>query len=155
MDKDAFYKGILKENRRLKKKVFELSSTDSLTGLYNRSYGEKAVCRLLESGMQGYFCLFDCDDFRLINYKFGHEVGDIVLIRIASVLRKALSEQTIIARVGADEYMFFIPFPGYLKPDGYSAASSSLLSIASSLSNLKAIALISAWVHASICQNRA
>lgn len=121
MDKDAFYKGILKENRRLKKKVFELSSTDSLTGLYNRSYGEKAVCRLLESGMRGYFCLFDCDDFRLINYKFGHEVGDIVLIRIASVLRKALSEQTIIARVGADEYMFFIPFSS-----GYSEFEASV-----------------------------
>ena len=46
----------------------------------------------------------DVDDFKLINDKHGHEIGDKVLIEIAARLKESLNTGDIVARIGGDEF---------------------------------------------------
>lgn len=46
----------------------------------------------------------DVDDFKLINDKHGHEIGDKVLIEIAARLKESLNKGDIVARIGGDEF---------------------------------------------------
>lgn len=86
--------------------LYKLSSTDNLTGLVNRIYGEKIINSYLESGQDGTFGILDVDRFREVNTKFGHQVGDKLLVAIAKVMRQYFPESTMLVRLGADEFAF-------------------------------------------------
>ena len=84
-----------------------LSETDLMTGIRNRGSGEKKIRELIEQGHEGVFCLLDADKFKLINDRFGHRVGDKVLISIADCLKEAFRNQDIVMRLGGDEFAVF------------------------------------------------
>lgn len=84
----------------------EKSETDSLTHILNRetfrSYCEKRINNLAE-----YIVLFiDIDDFKEFNTKYGHILGDRVLIFVAQVLKDITKGTT--GRAGGDEFVVFI-----------------------------------------------
>lgn len=92
-----------------------LSSTDMLTGLINR----QALYPRLEEELarvrryEDYrFCLafLDLDNFKHLNDKFGHNLGDRVLRGFANLLNQHTRTEDVIARLGGDE--FVILFPG-------------------------------------------
>ncbi|HOO32481.1 MAG TPA: sensor domain-containing diguanylate cyclase [Thermotogota bacterium] len=87
------------------KKILDLSMTDSLTGLYNRRGFDIRLKCLLDSSPETQFCvfLFDVDDFKRINDRFGHLQGDKVLKRIVDVFNAEIKE-CVFARWGGDEF---------------------------------------------------
>ncbi|REJ74056.1 MAG: GGDEF domain-containing protein [Acidobacteria bacterium] len=85
------------------------ATTDFLTGLPNRRrFFELAQVALEESpgGSSGELCviLFDIDRFKRINDVFGHDLGDLVLRRVAGSLAEVLPEAAPRGRIGGEEF---------------------------------------------------
>lgn len=85
-----------------------LAEIDPLTNAYNRRVTElkfnKAIAAA-PSGQQIIVYLADCDQFKKINDKYGHKVGDQVLYRIAQVLKRLAGPKDIVSRWGGDEFL--------------------------------------------------
>jgi len=85
-----------------------LSVTDELTELYNRRGFLTQIQRQLALAKRhnetGILAMFDLDDFKAINDRFGHPCGDRALIAVGQKLRSILRETDIIARLGGDEF---------------------------------------------------
>ena len=83
---------------------------DSLTGLPGRSTLVEHVNKLACSGLgAGALLLLDLDEFNLINDSLGHEVGDAVLLEVASRVSNAFPG-LMVARYGGDEFAVVAPF---------------------------------------------
>lgn len=92
-------------NRRL----HEASVTDELTGFNNRRYALERLDRdwsaSSRSGRPLSCMMIDLDDFKQVNDRYGHSVGDQALVAIAGVLRRALRANDVICRLGGDEFL--------------------------------------------------
>jgi len=86
---------------------------DALTGLYNyrflRDFLQKESRRAQRHGEMFSVILIDIDDFKSINDKFGHPVGDMVLQHTAKMLLEVLREEDLAIRYGGDEFMIILP----------------------------------------------
>lgn len=89
------------------------SQTDPLTGLSNRTVLWDRLSHEIEvARRQGHrvaVCLLDVDNFKTFNDRFGHQSGDLVLQRVASVLSAALRSSDTICRIGGDEFVVVAP----------------------------------------------
>ncbi len=93
------------------KELSRLANTDSLTGLLNRHSFNRSVRQLaaqLDGGSKLAVALIDLDRFKLINDTFGHQMGDRLLVEMASALRTMASthEHDLVARLGGDEFAY-------------------------------------------------
>lgn len=89
-----------------KKSIENLSfkaSHDELTGVYNRA-GYDLIKRSVDLSTTA-FLLFDADRFKQINDQNGHEVGDQILMRIATALKQNFRSDDYICRIGGDEFV--------------------------------------------------
>ena len=78
--------------------------TDSLTGLLNRR--ALVECLPPEKMQPGdSVVIFDLDAFKSINDSYGHSIGDAVLLEFAAILRANADEDTLIARIGGEEFV--------------------------------------------------
>ena len=80
---------------------------DSLTGLPNRCLFESELSKALrKSDKERQIAVFfiDLDQFKLVNDRCGHHVGDRFLVRIADRLRACLGSRGLLARLGGDEF---------------------------------------------------
>ena len=97
------------EEKKKENHLLYLAQTDLMTGIYNRGCGERLITELLAERKAGLFCLFDVDKFKHVNDKYGHMVGDKVLIAIAEALQKVKRNDDIVMRLGGDEFaMYFV-----------------------------------------------
>ncbi len=87
--------------------------TDSLTGLYSHRHFqvqvEQEIRRAIRAAQPVSLILLDLDNFKSINDKHGHEVGNQVLIRIAEVLKENLRSTDTLGRFGGDEFEILLP----------------------------------------------
>lgn len=84
--------------------------TDGLTGLLNRIGFNEQVEKYLNNN-ESKKCiaiLLDVDNFKFINDVYGHEVGDQVLIQLATDMKKEFPENAVIGRNGGDEFCMLI-----------------------------------------------
>lgn len=105
----------LKKIKQLQKKNAELqhlAETDWLTGLYNRGAMERAVNAFLKKKHQGAMIVFDLDDFKQVNDRYGHIAGDQFLQGVGEILTKMISKEALIGRVGGDKFAVFSPRSG-------------------------------------------
>lgn len=82
---------------------------DPLTGLANRRSLEKALAGSLSRGQRRQYprsVLFvDIDDFKGVNDRLGHEVGDLLLVAVADGLRDVVRANDLVGRWGGDEFL--------------------------------------------------
>jgi diguanylate cyclase (GGDEF)-like protein len=92
------------------------AATDPLTGILNRrgfeERLEQALVAAQERRVPVSLLVIDCDDFKEINDRAGHEFGDAMLREIADVLARALPEGAVAARLGGDEFVVMLPDAG-------------------------------------------
>jgi diguanylate cyclase len=88
-------------------KLQELMGTDELTGLPNRHVFKEHLTHSLKRAVRlGYslsIMLVDVDHLRDINLRYGHEVGDAVLVEIAKIIKSSVREIDMPARWGGEE----------------------------------------------------
>jgi diguanylate cyclase (GGDEF)-like protein len=85
------------------------SERDPLTGLANRRHFQAAMRQLATDGkLAGTVCLIDIDHFKRINDRYGHGVGDAVLVEVAKRLRAALRDEDMIVRWGGEEFLVVV-----------------------------------------------
>lgn len=96
------------DRKALEAALTHQSLHDPLTGLPNRSLFRDRLRHALERGHRERTptCLLgiDLDDFKAINDRLGHPVGDLVLVRFADQLRSVLRASDTAARLGGDEF---------------------------------------------------
>jgi diguanylate cyclase (GGDEF)-like protein len=101
------------ENARLHRIVARQALVDMLTGLANRRHCEEALAgELMRAERFGGFVAFvlaDLDSFKSINDRFGHPVGDGVLVEFAETLRECVREIDVPARWGGEEFAIVLP----------------------------------------------
>ena len=102
-----------REHRQARDAAIRLSTIDSLTGLFNRSFFFTALDRELARGDRSgrSFCLvmLDLDDLKSINDRAGHHAGDQVLRGVADVIRSRIRKIDVGARYGGDEFVVLLP----------------------------------------------
>lgn len=93
---------------RITKKLKKISTTDRLTGLYNRLQFEKTIRQKTTEALQNKqsiaLLFLDLDNFKTINDTLGHHMGDMLLRQVATRLKSCLRMNDFIARIGGDEF---------------------------------------------------
>jgi diguanylate cyclase (GGDEF)-like protein len=91
----------------------KLSVTDGLTGLFNHRHFwnlmNTEMTRVGVSNAHLALVLVDLDDFKRVNDKFGHSVGDLLLKTVADVLSDTVRDTDIVARYGGEEFAIMLP----------------------------------------------
>lgn len=88
--------------------LLEQARRDVLTNTYNKA-GEQIINELLPKVQCGIFFMLDLDDFKEVNDTYGHRAGDDFLIYVGRLLKQVFRADDIVARVGGDEFVVFIP----------------------------------------------
>lgn len=95
------------------KRYMELSVTDELTGLYNRRYLQSKLESELQHSLRLdqplSLVMLDLDDFKAVNDLYGHAFGDVVLARLAAVIRASSRELDVACRYGGEEFALIMP----------------------------------------------
>lgn len=84
---------------------------DALTGVANRRSLDTVLARLLQQAGDEPLsvAMVDADDFKAVNDRFGHQVGDVVLKEIASLVSRRLRARDFVARYGGEEFAAVMP----------------------------------------------
>ena len=91
----------------------EISGRDSLTGLYNHSYLNRALTRhrdlSVKQNTHMSLTMLDIDYFKNLNDSYGHQIGDLLIIELGKLLKSVTKKQDIVARCGGDEMIILHP----------------------------------------------
>ncbi|MBM7584978.1 diguanylate cyclase (GGDEF)-like protein [Bacillus pakistanensis] len=106
-------------NSMLREKLEKMVITDHLTSLYARRYLDDEMKKSMKRDDRGSYILMDLDNFKEINDRYGHQVGDEVLIQTARVIQRTVEGKGLPARWGGEEIAVYFP--------NYSAAESKVI----------------------------
>lgn len=96
--------------KKREEEILYLSYHDQLTGLFNRRYYDHAVKRLVEMKCVPLtLVMADVNGLKQINDAFGHQVGDLLLEKMAQILQRECRAEDIAARIGGDEFVLLLP----------------------------------------------
>lgn len=104
------------EKKQSEDEVFHLAYHDTLTKLPNRTQFNKHITELIEiydrknSTKEKYFAVLflDLDNFKYVNDTFGHNIGDLLLIKVAKIFKSILRKIDFVARLGGDEFTIVV-----------------------------------------------
>lgn len=108
-EKDALLAQLASQARTLRRMAHE----DALTGLPNRRRYEDELAKQMacfaEHGRAWSLAILDIDHFKRINDQHSHAVGDAALRRVAAVMRDAVRDRDLVARLGGEEFALLMP----------------------------------------------
>ncbi|MCT4611811.1 MAG: GGDEF domain-containing protein [Clostridia bacterium] len=103
---------LMKELKEKNELLDRLSSTDSLTGIYNRrtfmKLFKKELSRVKRYDDKSSLLILDIDYFKNINDTYGHAAGDRALKRFSKKINEILREEDIFARLGGEEFSIIL-----------------------------------------------
>jgi diguanylate cyclase (GGDEF)-like protein/PAS domain S-box-containing protein len=106
----------ISERRRHEEQMHHLAHHDALTGLLNRRGFavelDRQASHAERYGADGALLLFDLDNFKDVNDRFGHKAGDDLIVAVAGIMRGRLRTTDVLARLGGDEFAVLIPRGG-------------------------------------------
>ncbi|WP_271853261.1 bifunctional diguanylate cyclase/phosphodiesterase [Planococcus maritimus] len=121
-EKGVFLSSILRditERKASEDKINDLVYLDPLTGLPNRRLFNDRLDSLLrqadELGLNFSLFYMDLDNFKMINDRFGHSIGDLFLQSVASRLEAQITPKDTLSRLGGDEFILLLPNTEYNK----------------------------------------
>lgn len=87
-----------------------LATEDSLTKLLNRGAFIGKVNDVIEANekTKHAFIMSDLDNFKAVNDVFGHQAGDEILLKVATMMKEAAKDSDLCGRIGGDEFVMFI-----------------------------------------------
>lgn len=101
------------ELHQLKEQLHQQSVCDGLTGLYNRRFFfelcEKNLSLDMRHHLTSVLMVLDVDQFKCINDRFGHPLGDSALVHLGRVMLSVLRSEDVLARIGGDEFAILLP----------------------------------------------
>ncbi len=99
--------------KELKETIDTVSTTDSLTGLHNRKYLherlEAEISRSKRYDTKLSCLLLDIDFFKVVNDMYGYDWGDVLLKKIAEMLKGFVRKEDILTRYGDEEFIVILP----------------------------------------------
>ncbi len=94
-------------------RLLRLSTSDRLTGLFNRGYFDERVqaeiSRAARYGRPMTLVMLDLDHFKNFNDTHGHTAGDEALRGLASIMRSSFRQSDVVARYGGEEFVVILP----------------------------------------------
>jgi diguanylate cyclase (GGDEF)-like protein len=104
---------ILMVSQRLRNDLMEVATIDVLTRIPNRRatelFLEKELSRAQRNDGEFSVFLIDIDNFKQVNDRWGHAVGDHVLARTAEIFQSMLRKQDWVGRWGGEEFLVIVP----------------------------------------------
>ncbi|MCB9584637.1 MAG: GGDEF domain-containing protein [Polyangiaceae bacterium] len=92
--------------------LYESSIRDPLTGAYNKSYFEERLASEFSYARRHRthlsLVLLDVDHFKVVNDRFGHQVGDLVLLRLSETVQRMLRSEDVFSRFGGEEFLVLL-----------------------------------------------
>lgn len=99
--------------KELKETINQVSTTDALTGLHNRKFLherlEAEISRSKRYDTKLSCLLLDIDFFKVVNDMYGYDWGDVLLKKIAEMLKAFIRKEDILTRYGDEEYIIILP----------------------------------------------
>ena len=99
--------------KELKETINQVSTTDALTGLHNRKFLherlEAEISRSKRYDTKLSCLLLDIDFFKVVNDMYGYDWGDVLLKKIAEMLKGFIRKEDILTRYGDEEFIVLLP----------------------------------------------
>ena len=99
--------------KELKETINQVSTTDALTGLHNRKFLherlEAEISRAKRYDTKLSCLLLDIDFFKVVNDMYGYDWGDVLLKKIAEMLKSFIRKEDILTRYGDEEFIVILP----------------------------------------------
>ena len=96
------------ERKRMEESLHAMTMVDELTGVYNRrgfmTLAGQQLKLARRSKSSVILVYVDLDNLKRVNDSLGHQEGDLLLTRAATVLRRSFREADVLARIGGDEF---------------------------------------------------
>lgn len=100
------------EKSFLYQKTKDLAIKDGLTGIYNHRFFQDELTKILLNSQRTEkkvsLGLLDIDHFKKFNDTYGHQIGDLVLKHIATILQESLRKTDLVARYGGEEFVIVL-----------------------------------------------
>lgn len=103
---------LLHQTKEKRKEFEERNRQDFSTGLLNRISAEAEIREYMSNKTQkslDLLLVIGIDEFKLFNDTYGHAQGEIVVLRLAELMKRYFKEDGICGRLGEDEFVVFLP----------------------------------------------
>lgn len=108
--------GLAIENSQLYEMIVHKSNTDSLTALWNHGFFQDTLLLEIDKAREDHvptsLLIIDIDNFKKFNDTWGHQSGDIVLAKLAKLLKDCAREMDFVCRYGGEEFSIILTQTG-------------------------------------------
>lgn len=100
------------DDKKQRERLLEQTQRDPLTNLYNKTAVREITTRKIVEGdgkSAQALLIIDIDNFKGVNDTYGHLCGDTLLSDVAGVLKNHFGDESLVGRIGGDEFIVYLP----------------------------------------------